>query len=192
MDGAELDPAVIAVGRRWFGMNQPNLHAVAQDGRYFLEHTTARYDVIAVDAYRPPYIPFHLTTVEFFRAARAHLTPHGVVAINVARTTDDYRLVDALSATLQAVFPSVLIIDEPDNGALLGNSLVIASPQPATLADWESNTVSLTHPLLAEMARRAHGHVRLAAAARMAPWRDDLAPVEQAVHGLILRYLSAP
>lgn len=192
MDGAELDPAVIAVGRRWFGMNQPNLHVAAQDGRYFLEHTTARYDVIAVDAYRPPYIPFHLTTVEFFRAARAHLTPHGVVAINVARTTDDYRLVDALSATLQAVFPSVLIIDEPDNGALLGNSLVIASPQPATLADWESNTVSLTHPLLAEMARRAHGHVRLAAAARMAPWRDDLAPVEQAVHGLILRYLSAP
>ena len=192
IDGVELDPAVIAVGRRWFGMNQPNLNAVAQDGRYFLAHTTARYDVIAVDAYRPPYIPFHLTTVEFFSSVREHLTPNGVVAINAARTADDYRLVDALTATLQVLFPSVLIIEEPTNGATLGNSLVIASQQPVTLADWETNTARLTHPLLVTVAQRARGHARLApVTAAGKPWRDDLAPVEQTMHGLILRFLLA-
>ena len=30
-----------------------------------------RYLVIAIDAYRPPYIPWHLTTVEFFSEARS-------------------------------------------------------------------------------------------------------------------------
>jgi len=99
--------------------------------------------------------------------------------------------VSALTNTLLAVFPSVLVIDEPDNGALLGNSLVIASQQPATLTDWESNTARLTHPLLIEMVRRAQGRVRLAHASAVSPWRDDLAPVEQMVHGLILRVLLA-
>jgi spermidine synthase len=48
-------------------MNQPNLHAVAADGRRWLaqQPASARWDVVTVDAYRPPYIPFHLTTVEF-------------------------------------------------------------------------------------------------------------------------------
>ncbi len=191
IDGVELDPAVIAVGRRWFGMNQPNLHAVAQDGRYFLEHSAARYDVIAVDAYRPPYIPFHLTTEEFFTTVRNHLTPNGVVAINVARAAEDDRLVTALTNTLLAVFPSVLIIDEPNDGALLGNSLVIASQQPATLTDWEANTARLTHPLLVQVVQRTQGRIRLAHASAASPWRDDLAPVEQMVHGLILRVLLA-
>ena len=36
IDGAELDPAIIAAGRAWFDMNDPNLNAVAMDGRRFL------------------------------------------------------------------------------------------------------------------------------------------------------------
>ncbi len=189
IEGAELDPAVIAVGRTWFGMTQPNLRAVAQDGRFFLTHSTARYDVIAVDAYRPPYIPFHLTTLEFFALARAHLTPNGVLAINVARAGDDFRLVDAFAATLQAVFPSVLILDEPSQGAVLGNSLVVASQARLTLADWEANTARLTHPLQVELAQRTHGQARLASPVAAPPWRDDQAPVEQLVHSMILRFL---
>ena len=57
------------------------------------------YDVIAVDAYRPPYIPFHLTTVEFFTLAREHLAPDGVVVVNVGRTDTDATLVDAIAAS---------------------------------------------------------------------------------------------
>ncbi len=33
--GAELDPEIIRVGREWFDMNEPNLRAVAADGRRF-------------------------------------------------------------------------------------------------------------------------------------------------------------
>lgn len=191
IDGVELDPAIIAAGRRFFAMNEPNLHPIAQDARFFLRTANDRYDVIAIDAYRPPYIPFHLTTVEFFREVRAHLNPEGVVAINVARAGDDFRLVDALAATLAAVFPSVFIIDEPAPPGFLGNSLVVASMQPATLADFLTNTASLPEPILAEMARRARPHVRLARTDGPI-LVDDRAPIEQIIHGIVLRYLMAP
>jgi predicted membrane-bound spermidine synthase len=190
IDGVELDPLVIEAGRRYFVMTQPNVRTVAQDGRFFLQRTDHRYDVIAVDAYRPPYIPFHLATVEFFQLARAHLTDEGVIAVNVGRTHDDYRLVDALAATLAQVFPSVYLIDEPDPGYGLGNSLVVGTVQTTRLENLRANATTLTHPLLIEMMRRVLPRARIARPLPGTPiFTDDRAPIEQVVHGIILRYL---
>ncbi len=195
IDGAELDPAIIAVGRTWFDMNLENLNAVAMDARRFLAYpppgTGGPYDVIAVDAYRPPYIPFHLTTVEFFALSRARLAADGVVAVNVGRTETDYSLVNAIAATLQVVFPSVYVIDEPAGEEGLGNSLVVATKQPTTLADLRANLPRFAgQPLLAEVIERASRHVRLAAPPAGTPiFTDDRAPVEQVIHVLVIRYL---
>ncbi|MGQ9491136.1 MAG: spermidine synthase [Anaerolineae bacterium] len=195
IDGAELDPAIIAVGRAWFDMNQDNLNAVAMDARRFLaqlpQDANGPYDLIAVDAYRPPYIPFHLTTVEFFALARDRLTEQGVVAVNVGRTTSDYSLVDAIATTMQTVFSSVYVIDEPVGAKGLGNSLVVASKQPTTLADLRANLSCFSRqPLLAKVADRATPYVRLAQPRAGTPiFTDDRAPVEQVVHGLVIRYL---
>ena len=63
IDGVEIDPEIIRVGREYFDMTEPNLNAVIADGRAFLAHIDRRYDVIGVDAYRLPYIPWHLSTV---------------------------------------------------------------------------------------------------------------------------------
>jgi hypothetical protein len=188
IDGVELDPAIIDIGRRHFAMTEPNLNAVAQDGRYYLNHGAGTYDVIAIDAYRPPYIPFHLTTIEFFSEVRDHLNQDGVVAINVARTANDYSLIDALSSTLAAVFPTVFVIDEPHLGYDLGNSLVVATMQPATLADYLTNTTNLPEPILAEIARRAASSVRVASGDGLI-LTDDKAPIEQIIHGIVLRFL---
>jgi spermidine synthase len=190
IEGAELDPEIITVGQRWFDMNQPNLHAVAADGRRFLQGGSDRCDVIAVDAYRPPYIPFHLTTVEFFTLARERLAEDGVVAVNVGRTHTDYSLVDAIAATMRQVYPSVFIVDEPDEGSALGNSLVIATRKPSSLDDVHANLPRFGQPLLAEVARRAVPHARTPNPAGAAPiFTDDRAPVEQVVHKLVLRHI---
>ncbi|MBC7224789.1 MAG: fused MFS/spermidine synthase [Anaerolineae bacterium] len=189
IDGAELDPRILEVARAYFGLRQPNVHAHAADGRWFLARSGRRYDVIAVDAYRPPYIPFHLTTQEFFLLAREHLTEHGVLAVNVARAGEDDRLVRALAATAATVFPSVFAIPEPiPEGEALGNTLLVATVRPAQIAYLAENTRHLAHPLLQEMAART---VPLA---QPAPTdgpvlTDDKAPVEQIVHAIILRYL---
>ncbi|MGC8879278.1 MAG: spermidine synthase [Anaerolineae bacterium] len=209
IDGVELDPVIIEVGRRWFAMNQPNLNAIAADGRHYLSTIQTRYSVIVVDAYRPPYIPFHLTTLEFFQLVRDHLTGDGVVAINAARSETDYALVNALASTLKAVFPSVFVLDEPELGRFTGNSLVIATQQPTHASNLAANVASMDHALLREVAARsliaplwevrcADGAVWVPAStaatfvpveACVTPFTDDWAPVEQVVHALILRYL---
>jgi hypothetical protein len=107
IDGYEIDPAIIDVGRKYFDMNELNLNAIAKDGRVGLANSTRKYSLIAVDAYRPPYIPWHLTTREFFQIVRDHLTEDGVMAINVGRSPIDRRLIDQLVSTIRTVFPSV-------------------------------------------------------------------------------------
>jgi spermidine synthase len=193
IDGAELDPSIVALADTYFHLDDyPNVRAVAADGRSWLRAQPAerRYSVIAVDAYRPPYIPFHISTVEFFQLVRDHLAENGVVAINVARSRDDTSLVDALAATLAQVFPSVYVVDESIEDVSLGNSLVVATRQPTTLADFQLNAAALDvsrYPLLAEMAQRASRTARPADTSGPV-LTDDKAPIEQIVHGIMLRY----
>ena len=75
VDGVEIDSELSEIGRRYFDMNNPRLHLYHEDARPFLRRIDARYDVISVDAYRQPYIPFYLTTVEFFETVRDRLAP---------------------------------------------------------------------------------------------------------------------
>jgi spermidine synthase len=196
IDGAELDPEVLAAARAYFHLDDyPNVRAVAADGRSWLvaQPASRRYDLVAIDAYRPPYIPFHLATVEFFQLVREHLAENGVVAVNAARSRDDYSLVHALAATMAQVFPAVYVVDESTEDYSLGNSLVVATMQPTTLADFQANAAMALagdQPLLAEMARRAAATARPAAVAGPV-LTDDRAPIEQIVHGIMARYLLA-
>lgn len=155
-----------------------------------LIHSPSAYDLIAIDAYRPPYIPFHLTTVEFFQLTRSRLTEDGVVAVNVGRTHTDYSLVDAIAATMAQVFPSVYLVDLPDGGGPLGNVLVVATRKPTQITDFQTNLPHFDGPLLAEVARQSAGLIRAAAPLADATiFTDDRAPVEQVVHALVLRQM---
>jgi predicted membrane-bound spermidine synthase len=189
IDGAEIDPEIIRVGREYFDMNEPNLNAVAQDGRYFLANSPRKYDVIAIDAYRPPYIPFHLTTREFFAQAREHLTENGVVAINVGRTRSDWSLVEVLASTLKAEVPNVYMVDLGQSGQTLTNVLVVATKQPTQLENLSINAELMTHPILQKVA----GASILRAEKFTEPtvvFTDDKAPVEQVVHSLIFSFVT--
>ncbi len=104
MTSVELDPQVTTVGRTYFHMKGP---VTAADGRPFLQRTHQRWDTIHVDAYRQPYIPFYLTTKEFFTLVRARLHEGGVFSINVGSVPDDQRINEAVAATMRSVFPYV-------------------------------------------------------------------------------------
>jgi spermidine synthase len=140
IDGIEIDPEIVRVGQEYFNLNlNLNLNTIVADGRYYLAHSDRRYTVIGVDAYRLPYIPPHLTTVEFFRQVRDHLTADGVVVINVGHTPQDYRLVEAMLATLLEVFPSAHVIDVPNSY----NAIVVATVQPTTADNLLANLPGL-------------------------------------------------
>lgn len=194
--GVELDPQIIQVGRDYFAMTQPNLTAVADDGRRWLtaQPTTATWGLIAVDAYRPPYIPFHLTTVEFFQLVADHLADDGIVAVNVGRTATNFALVDALTTTMGEVFPAIFVIDEPGPADTLGNSLVVASKQPLALETFAANLATLPTdefpPEYVDFVQRALTQTRVAAVTPDGPiFTDDRANVEQIVHRIIVDYL---
>jgi spermidine synthase len=192
MDGIEIDPEIIHVGEQYFGISSselPNLTTYAQDGRYVLNQLDAQYDVVAIDAYRPPYIPWHLTTVEFFREIKSHLTSNGVVAINVGRTPSDRRLVDALSATLAEVYPSVHAVDVPNTF----NTILIATRQTTAPEMFTDNAALLAddpsvHPALHEVIQLISTN-RVAVTPSDVVFTDDLAPIEFLVDSLVLNFL---
>lgn len=198
--GIELDPQIIEVGQRYFEMNQPNLTAVAADGRHWLarQHKDTKWEMVAIDAYRPPYIPFHLTTVEFFTLVRDHMSEQGVLAINVGRTANNFALVDALVSTLSVVFPSVHIIDEPGPAQNLGNSLVVATMEPTQLERYKQNIAGISAEFdvafPAEFVTFAQGtvaHARVAqSSTTLRPFTDDHAPVERVVHGIVWDFMT--
>ena len=187
LDGIELDPAIVQAGRDYFAMTEPNLNVIVGDGRYQLNQLAATYDLITIDAYKVPYIPWHLTTREFFREVQAHLTPAGVVAVNVGRAPQDRSLVDAMTATLLTVFPTVHAIDVP--GAL--NTILVATMQPTTADTLAANLAQL--PPAADPLLRATLETAVANLAPVTPsaviFTDERAPVETIVDSLVLRYL---
>ena len=183
IDGVEIDGTVVELGRQYFHMTEPNLHVIVQDGRYYLQTTSQKYDVIGVDTYQQPYVPFQFTTQEFFQTVRDHLTPTGVVALNAGRTSNDYRLVEALAQTMHSVFPNVYIIDTER----FTNSLVIGTNAPTSLANFQINANHLTNPLLQSVAQASivYGKIR-EEHSRTVYFTDDRAPVEQLIDQIIL------
>jgi spermidine synthase len=189
IEGFEIDPEIIQVGRTYFEMTEPNLEPIAQDGRWGLEKSESRYSIIGVDAYRPPYIPWHMTTVEFFQIVRDHLTEDGVMVINVGRSPQDRRLIDGLVGTISQVFPSIYVMDVPNSF----NSMIYATAQPTQIENLYNNLIFLAtqdevHPLLLRSLERVVVHLRPTPESRVV-FTDDLAPIEWITNEMVLRYV---
>ncbi len=172
VDAVELDGELFDVGRRYFDMTGPNLHTHADDARPWLRRTKQRFDAILVDAYRQPYIPFYLTTKEFFALARDRLNPGGVLLINVGHPEESPKLEQVLTRTMGTAFGTVL--RDPSQRV---NTLLLGTNAPgAGAARLRAQIPTLPAPLRP---------VAEATAARLAPgllggevYTDDRAPVE--------------
>jgi len=188
IDGWEIDGGITQVGREYFDMREPNLNVIIADGRWGLAHSDEAYSVVAVDAYRLPYIPWQLTTREFFEQVRAHLLEDGVVVINVGRTPDDRRLVDGMVGTLASVFPSVHVVDVPATF----NTIVYATMRPTDSGNLVANLDRLAQggadPLLVDVLVRTLANLRPTPESSVV-FTDDRAPIEQLTNAVALRFL---
>lgn len=116
IDAVELDPGVIEVGKKYFGLTESDrFHIYAEDARPFLRTAGKMYDVISIDIYHGGvYAPFYVLTKEFFASVYDHLTPNGVMVINVISPYEQKNrtlLVDAVGNTISTVFPSTYKIE---------------------------------------------------------------------------------
>lgn len=187
IDGIEIDPAIVEASRQYLGMTMPNLNVIIQDGRYAFNRMDKRYSVVGIDAYRVPYVPWHLTTVEFFKEIRAKLTDDGVVVINVGRTPTDRRLVDAMANTMLHVFPTVHAMDVPNSL----NTILVATRQPTEAANLSENLALLNqeaYPVLG-LALELAIQTTVPLTPSNVLFTDDHAPVEQIVDSMVIDYL---
>ena len=184
IDGVELDAEVTAAGRRFLGLgDNPRLRVITADGRPFLERTRKRYDLIVVDAYRQPYVPFYLATREFFALARRHLRPGGILGMNVATVPGDAGLTRAITTTLLDVFPQAWVWPGLDF-----TDFVLALDRPVSrralirrLGDMRGRLRTLVPLVRRDL---------VAAEADGKPLTDDRAPVEWLTDGMLLTQIT--
>lgn len=186
IDGVEIDPAIVSVGQRYFAMNEPNLHVYDADGRTFIRVTHQTYDVVAIDAFQQPYIPFQLTTKEFFEEIRSHLSPNGVICLNTGHTRTDYRLVQAFVNTLSQVFPSVYTFNVPGTF----NTEVMATMRPTSITTFRNNLQQMDPTsVMSVVAAEVLPVVQVAHPQRGGiVFTDDRAPIEELTDQLLFSY----
>jgi hypothetical protein len=189
IDGYEIDPKIVEVGKKYFGMTMPNLEVHIGDGRLGLEQSPYKYDIIAVDAYRPPYIPPQMTTREFFEICASHLSDDGVLAINTASIPGDRRLINGLATTIGTSFASIYTMDIP--GTL--NTMIFATKRETKAENFGVNLVALSkdpniHPLLIHTMQVTFANLKPGYETTTV-FTDDLAPIEWIVNEMVIRFI---
>ena len=127
IDTVEIDPAVRELARRYFQVDAgPRFKVYLEDAVAFLEHCTARYDVIMVDAYVGEQFPERCATREFLSRARGCLNDDGVLVVNWM--SGNAGLYQRLLANLDAAIGPVWLLA----GSKSKNILLFASMRKAT------------------------------------------------------------
>jgi spermidine synthase len=128
LDVVELDPAMVAVARDFFGTTEgPRTRILVADGREYLERPGERYDVILIDAHLHPGErtdgtghPLSLQGEEFYRSIRQRLNARGVVMFNILAGPDAPRYVEGIRKAFAAT--------DVYRPRMTGNLVVFASP----------------------------------------------------------------
>ncbi|MDX6358603.1 MAG: hypothetical protein QOH37_1657 [Nocardioidaceae bacterium] len=173
VDAVELDGELTKVGRELFDLQGPHLHTYTADARPWLLASTSRFDVIMVDAYRQPYIPFYLTTEEFFALVRDRLEPGGLVIVNVAQPDGSFSLEKVLGATMRTAFGDGAVFRDHSQEV---NTMLVGSTAGDPAGRLGAAAVTLP-PDLATVVSNAAGRIEPALTGGQV-FTDDRAPVE--------------
>lgn len=181
--GVEIDGELAEIGREWFDMRNDRLTTYAEDARPYLRRSDGGYDTILVDAYRQPYIPFYLTTVEFFELARERLEPGGVVIVNAGQPAGQVELETTLARTMSEVFPEIRRAPmERTNTLLLGSEDEIS---PSALRRAARDMPEDLRPLAEEAAGALEPRLEGGSV-----FTDDRAPVEWLIDRSLAGYAA--
>ncbi len=129
----EPDPRMIGMATAhlpWNPLEDARISVEYTDGRFFIERTDRRFDVVLMNLPPPSTLQVNrFYTVEFFEAVRGILEDDGIFAFGML-SSDAYlseemlTLNRALYSTLTEVFPEVLVIPN-------GLSVLVASSEPS-------------------------------------------------------------
>lgn len=190
VDAVEIDPDVIKIAARYFDVHAgPRLAIHQSDGRMFLRRSRKTWDLIFLDAYYADTAPFFLATREFFKIARDHLNPGGVIVNNVIGATKGprSRFFRSVYRTMKETFPQVHAFQVPGGWSGLTNIEVIAvnSQNRITLETLRARAAQMQGNVIKdeELVARLRNYVGEPVRTDDVPTlTDDYAPVDGLIH----------
>ena len=189
VDAVEIDPEVVRVAERFFGLakNDPKLHVHIADARPWLAQFTEKRDIIHIDLFQGgPYVPFYLTTVEFFELVRSRLADQGVLIVNVYDTSKSRELLSAMRATMRRVFPTIATLSTEG-----GNHIVFAFREKRTREEIAEKLRTGEGPgwvkALAAKAAKEIAEFDSQAPERATVFMDDHAPIEEMTRRMLAK-----
>lgn len=149
-DVVEIDPQVLEVARRHFGLAVSG-RVVLDDARHFLNVNRETYDYVLLDAFSGDTMPGHLLTREALALAAAFLAPRGILAVNlVAGLGPEDRVAASVARTLSTLFDQVEVrpLFEPGRRPF-GSVEIVAYRGPRRALDREAVERFPVHPAAA-------------------------------------------
>ncbi len=113
----ELDPVVVQASTQFLSdinlMGKlTNRSVIIDDAKHFIANTDLRYDLVATDV--PAAFSIQTATlysVPFYQQIVSHLTPNGVLVVNLtARLTEDNLVSKRITASLLTVFDDLIVV----------------------------------------------------------------------------------
>ncbi len=194
IDAVEIDPWVvkIAKNKEYFGIEEgDNLAIHIQDARPYLRKCKKRYDLVEIDMYQGgPFIPFYVTTVEFFQLVSDRMSDNGVAITNVLALSSQRKdpseklLVACVIETMQEAFPSVYVLQHRSN------HLVFAFKKPTTLEQVRGRLEAVTTGNLVGLASLAGAITTPTPYPGAHVFTDDKADVARITFNMVRRYAN--
>ncbi|WP_136601656.1 spermidine synthase [Salinigranum halophilum] len=187
VDVAEIDPVVIDVAKRYFGVSEsPQLRIHNVGGRQYLRETDHTYDLIVLDAYRKDKVPFELTTVEFMRLARDRLSEDGMLFANVisAPSGPASKFYRAQYKTMAQVYPQVYSFPTVD-GVNVQNIELVATKNATVVTEAQLRTRNTQRAIGVDLSRELRTYRRTEETGDVPVLRDDKAPVDDLLDPMV-------
>jgi spermidine synthase len=168
----EIEPLVPEVVSREFGMHNfevidnPKTTVVIDDARHYLLTTERMFDAITSDPF-DPWVKGAATlyTVEFWREAREHLNPGGVITVFVQLYESNLEAVKSEIATFLEVFPEGMVFANLAYGQ--GYDVVMVGQNDPGPIDLDAMDAKLNSPDYFQV-RQSLGEVGFFSAAQLA------------------------
>jgi len=185
IDGVEIDQKIIATANKYFALQNNSLMVHNQDGRMFIQQTENKYDLVIIDAYQKQvYIPWTMTTQEFWQETSDKLADRGLVAINVNASSPDSELLQAIANSMASVYPHVYLAKTSGQGSW--SYLIVASKNEIS---WESLPEAISQSEMVRIADRLRRDMELFQYdANKMILTDDKAPIEFMMDRMIAGY----
>ena len=173
VEGVEIDEKITELARKYF--DEPKEAVVTTyDGRAYLQAVKKHYDVIMVDAYQDITIPFQMSSQEFFKMVRSHLTENGVMVVNLNMYSDEEGSIsEYLCDTIGSVFTYVSVVNVDG----YTNRVLFASMNPGSVYDVKISAEAVFEQDFTDLMSTVNNGLRVYEAGDHI-LTDDKAPVE--------------